>query len=192
MTVKTIFKERVGEGMERDIANAILDAMRDDKPVSDAVIDLLTEKAIERYSEKIGAMFRRAGIDVEDGEIFTPERLGEIFEEQTGIPADSIGDLTPEIVLEAIDRDISGKLSAELGFEIESVFNGDALAQALQQGIDAKIEQLEGNIEKYLDAATIRNLRRKATWSRSGLNARTVQNCLAQRSWRQSNKWIYF
>lgn len=192
MTVKGIFRERVGDGMGRDIVDAVLDALRDDEPVSDAVIDLLTDKAIERYSDKIGALFRRAGIDVEDGEVFTPERLGEIFEQQTGIPADSIGDLSPEVVLEAIDRDISAKLSEELGFEIDSVFNGDALAQALQDGIDTKIEELEGNLEKYLDAAKIRNLRRKATWARSGLDARTVQNCLAQRAWRQSNKWVYW
>ena len=192
MTKQGILKERVGDGAARDIVDAVLDALRDDTPVSDAVLDVLTDKVIERYSNKIGALFRRAGIDVEDGELFTPERLGQIFEEQTGIPVGSIGELNSEMVLQAIDRDISQKLSEELGFQIGSVFDGDALVLALQDGIEAKIEALEGNIDKYLDVATIRNLRRKATWARSGLDPKTVQNCLAQRAYRRSNKWVYF
>ena len=188
--VKTIFTDRARKGVENNLADIILDAP--DGGVTDAVIEELTNRTIERYSDKIGALFRRAGIDVEDGELFTPERLGQIFEEQTGITAGSIGELNSEIVLEAIDRDISQKLSEELGFQIGSVFDGDALVLALQDGIDAKIEALEGNIDKYLDAATIRNLRRKATWARSGLDPKTVQNCLAQRAYRRSNKWVYF
>lgn len=190
--INEIFNLRVGKGYIRDFGEIVAEAYDSDRSISEVAREFIVQRGIDRYADKITAALRRGGVDIDDDVQLTEDKLRDIVAEQMGIAKDKLDNLSEEVILGEIDRQISEKLSAELGFEIESVFNGDALAQALQQGIDAKIEQLEGNIEKYLDAATIRNLRRKATWARSGLDARTVQNCLAQRSWRQSNKWIYF
>lgn len=192
MSITEIFHDRVGRGYIYEFGQILSEANDRGVGVSDIIRERIVQRGIDRYSDKITAAMRRGGVDIEDGEILTPERLSEILEKQTGVAVDKISELTPDMVIEAIDREVSKKLSDELGFQIDSVFNGDALAQSLQAGIDAKIEELEGNLEKYLDAATIRNLRRKATWARSGLDARKVQNCLAQRAWREGNRWMYY
>lgn len=192
MSITEIFHDRVGRGYIFEFGRILSEANDRGVGVSDIIRERIVQRGIDRYSDKITAAMRRGGVDVKDGEILTPERLGQIFEEQTGIAAGSIGELTPELVLETIDKEVSERLSEELGFKIDSVFNGDAMQQSLQAGIDAKIEELGGNLDKYLDAATIRNLRRKATWARSGLDARKVQNCLAQRAWREGNRWMYY
>lgn len=190
MAIKTIFKDRAGEGVENNLADIILDAPNGG--VTDAVIEELTNRTIDRYSDKIGALLRRGGIDIEDGERLTPERLGQIFEEQSGIAVNTIGDLNPDAVVAAIDKEASDRLSEALGFDVGSVFDGDALAAAIQAGLQEKIESmLDDELEKYLPAATLRMLRRRATWQRSGLDPKTVQNALAQRTWRESNRWVY-
>lgn len=190
--IDEIFNLRVGKGYIRDFGEIVAESYRSDRSISEVARELIVQRGIDRYSDKITAALRRGGVDIDDDVPLTEDKLRDIVAEQMGIAKDKLDGLNQDTILAEIDRQLSERLSDELGFEIDSVLNGDALAQALQAGIEQRIEELGENLSKYLDPATIKRLRRAATWARSGLDARTVQNCLAQRGYRETNKWIYF
>jgi hypothetical protein len=187
-----VYFDRSSAGWIGDLAVNVRRALNRDTTVADVYIQDLIDAGIGRFSDNITAALRRGGFDVEDGEVLTPEKMGQIFEEQTGLPVDSITQLNADDVVAEIDRQASEKLSEALGFDVGSLLDADALARSIQDGIEQKISELStDDLEQYLPAGSLDRLRARQTWERYGMDRRTVQNCLAQRKYRKSNTWTY-
>lgn len=187
-----IFRERVGRGYIYEFGEIVSEANDRGVGVSDIIRERIVQRGIDRYSDKITAALRRGGVDIEDGERLTEDKLRDIFAEQSGIAKDKLDSLNSETILAEVDREASERLSDALGFDVGSIRDAEALAANIEAGLQAKVESmLEDQLEKYLPQKMIARLRARATWQRRGLDPRTVQNTLAQRSWRKSNKWTY-
>ena len=187
-----IFSDRVGRGYIYEFGQILAESNDRGVGVSEIIRERIVQRGIDRYSDKITAAMRRGGVDIEDGEQLTENKLRDILAEQMGVAKETLDGLNPETVLAEIDRQASEKLSDALGFDVGSILDAEALAANIEAGLSERLETMLGDeIERYLPAATIKRLRVAATWARSGLDRRTVQNTLAQRAWRNSNKWIY-
>lgn len=187
-----IFSDRVGRGYIYEFAEILSAANDRGIGVSDIIRERIVQRGIDRYSDKITAAMRRGGVDMEDGEQLTEDKLRDILAEQMGVARDTLDGLNQDTILAEIDREASAKLSGALGFDVGSVLDADALAASIEAGLAERMEaMLDGQVEKYLPVETLKRLRVAATWARSGLDRRTVQNALAQRAWRESSKWVY-
>lgn len=172
---------RAGEGIENDIANAILDALTNDEPVTDAVVQVLLDSAIERYQGHIAAMLRRGGFDVEDGEPITIDLLMERISAATGLELD---DLSIESITSAVDSLAAERLSSALGIDVSTVMDTGTLLDELEAGaVAAFADGASGLVSSRL----YNQARNAATWARLGVDKKQVQNVLAQRKYRQSN-----
>ena len=183
-----LFRFRAGEGLENDIANAVLDALTDDAPIGAAVLDVLTENAINRYSDKISAMLRRGGIEIEDGEPLGAAKLLEVLGAALGY---DLEDLSESGFVGAVDAEISRRVSEAIGFEVSSVLDAGALASDIEAAL---IERVEGGAGGLVSARLLKRLKEAATWSRAGYDAesrRKVLMSVAQRRYRQSNRMVW-
>lgn len=191
-----IFTDRVGRGYIYEFGKILSESNDRGVGVSDIIRERIVQRGIDRYSDKITAAMRRGGVDIEDGEQLNEEKIRDILADQMGVARGALDGLNQETILAEIDRQASELLSDALGFDVGSVLDADALAAnidaGLQERLDSMLEDLEGQVEQYIPAATLKRLRVAATWARSGLDPKTVQNCLAQRAYRRSNKWVYF
>jgi hypothetical protein len=187
-----IFSDRVGRGYIYEFGQILAEANDRGMTVAEVTRELIVQRGIDRYSDKITAALRRGGVDIEDGERLTEDKLRDIFAEQSGIAKDKLDSLNTETILSEIDRQASERLSDAMGFDVGSIRDAEALAANIEAGLKERVESmLEDELEKYLPEKMMARLRARATWQRSGLDPRTVQNALAQRTWRQSNKWVY-
>lgn len=183
-----LFRFRAGEGLENDIANAVLDALTDDEPVGAAVLQVLTESAIERYSDKISAMLRRGGIEIENGEPLDAAKLLEVLGEALGY---DLEDLSESGFIGAVDAEISRRMSEAIGFEVVSVLDAGALASDIEAAL---IERVGSGTGGLVSARLLRRLKDAGTWSRAGYDAearRRVMLSVAQRRYRVENKMVW-
>lgn len=184
-----LFRFRAGEGLENDIANAVLDALTDDKPVGAAVIDVLTEAAISRYSEKISAMLRRAGVEIENYEALDAEKLIEILSAALGY---DLSDISEDGIIGAVDAEISRRVSQVIGFEVSSVLNAGSLATDIENAIvQMATERGAGGL---VSSKLLKRLRIASTWARAGYDAadrRKVMLSVAQRRYRATNRMVW-
>ena len=139
---------RASGGMAADVLEMIADAYFVDglslQESINSVQDQLIQRAIERYSEKIGAALNRAGLEV-DPQNLTLESIKAAIIEKTGL---DLSDLSPSGMAEAVDRLAAQRLSAELGIEIATVAGG-ALQSAIRAGVaqaiaEGRVSQLVG------------------------------------------------
>lgn len=172
---------RAGEGIENDIANAILDALTNDESVTDAVVEVVLDRAIERYQGHIAAMLRRGGFDVEDGEPITVELLMEKISAATGLDLD---DLSIDAITAAVDTLAADRLSNALGIEVSTVIDTATLLDELEA---AAVAAFADGAAGLVPRGLYNRARNAATWARLGVDKKQVQNVLAQRKYRQSN-----
>ena len=185
MTVE-LLRFRAGEGLERDIANAVLDAVTDDLPVGQAVIDVLVDNAVTRYSDKITAMLRRGGIEIEDGKEFTPETLLEVINKAVGYDIDNV---SVDGIVDAVDAEISRRVSEATGLQVDTVLSVDALKRSIIEAIgDASTLRGAAGV---VNPSLLRRLRDANTWKNSGYDKKTVLNAMAQRRYRKNNVWTW-
>lgn len=184
-----LFRFRAGEGLENDIANAVLDALTDDQPMGAAVLQVLTENAISRYSDKISAMLRRGGIEIEDGEPLDAAKLLEVMGAALGY---DLEDLSESGFVGAVDAEISRRVSEAIGFEVASVLDAGALAADIEAALIERISG--GGAGGLVSAKLLKRLKDAGTWSRAGYDAesrRKVLMAVAQRRYRQSNRMVW-
>lgn len=184
-----LFRFRAGEGLENDIANAVLDALTDDKNVSAAVVDVLTENAIERYSDKISAMLRRGGIEIEDGEPLNAAKLLEVLGAALGYDLD---DISESGIVGAVDAQISRRVSEAIGFEVVSVLDAGGLASDIEAALIERVSG--GGAGGLVSLGLLKRLKDAGTWSRAGYDAESKRKVLlsvAQRRYRRSNRMVW-
>jgi hypothetical protein len=179
-----LYRFRAGEGLENDIANAILDALTDDLPVGQAVIDALTDNAINRYSDKISAMLRRGGIEIDNDTPLDAAKLVEVLTDALGYDLD---DLSSEGVVAAVDAEISRRVSEATGVDIQSVLSVSEIESAIQSAI-------VGGAGGIVSAKLLTRLKNAATWSRAGYDGearRRVLMAIAQKKYRRTNRMVW-
>lgn len=184
-----LFRFRAGEGLENDIANAVLDALTDDAPIGAAVLDVLTENAINRYSDKISAMLRRGGIEIENGAPLDAAKLQEVLGAALGY---DLGDLSESGIVDAVDAEAARRVSAAIGFEVQSVLNAAALASDIEAALIERVTA--GGAGGLVSARLLKRLKDAGTWARAGYDAaerRKVLMTVAQRKYRQSNRMVW-
>lgn len=138
----------------------------------------LVEEVAGRYSDRIRNALRRAGLQVEEGDILTPDRIKEIVGEQAGIDFD---DLQAGGVVSGMDRLLAKRLSSMIGIEVTTVADGAALRAALEVGIKEAL--LNGTAERIISSVLERRARAAATWAREGVKNKADRARLERRAY---------
>lgn len=189
MSKLQILRERVGEGVERAVAEAAWRAFQDGQPIGQAVAEAIAQVAIDKYRGKIIHALQRAGLPIEDDAVMTVETMKTIISEQSGVVIDN---LTPEGVLSALDREASALLSREFGFHVQSVRDPEAILQSARAAFEEAIRT--GRATKFITAARIRKIRRIATYVRRGKQFSSRRQILLaqyQKRYRRTHKEIW-
>jgi hypothetical protein len=184
-----ILKLRAGEGYERDLAGAAWEAFKRGDDITGAVSAELIDRGVERYRDKIGAMLRRGGFEVENGEVLTVEKIAAIVGEKTGL---ELTDLTEAGVLEAVDKWAAARLSHELGITVTSVLNVDVLKAEIEAAVTEAIAS--GAALALISQRLRAKAGRTMTWSRAGYDEsmqRKVMMRIAQKKYRRHNKMVW-
>ena len=138
----------------------------------------LVEEVAERYSDRIRNALRRAGLQVEDGDVLTPDKIREIVAEQAGI---DLGDLQADGIVTGMDRLLSKKLSAMIGIEVTTIADGAALKAALEVGLKEAL--LNGTAERLITGVLRKRARAAATWAREGVTNKADRDRLTRRAY---------
>lgn len=187
----SLAKLRVREGFWNDVIDGAWERYKDGgrESVRDAVTQELLDRALERYSDKIRAMFARGGVHIDAGEKITADFLTRLISERTGL---DIYDLSPESIKDAVDRELTARLSEVLQVQVTSVFNEAQLKEDLKAGIRLAIA--DGRGAALLTKAMVKSARAYATWKRYSVEEneqRRILNRSYQRKYRQSYKLVW-
>ena len=182
---------RVREGFWNDVIDGAWERYKEGgrESVRDAVTQELLDRALERYSDKIRAMFARGGVHIDPGEKITADFLTRLISERTGL---DIYDLSPESIKNAVDRELTARLSEVLQVQVTSVFNEAQLKEDLKAGIRLAIA--DGRGAALLTKAMVKSARAYATWKRYSVaehEQRRILNRGYQRKYRQSYKLVW-
>lgn len=182
---------RASGGMAADVLEMIADAYFVDglslQESINSVQDQLIQRAIERYSEKIGAALSRAGLEV-DPQNLTLESIKAAIIEKTGL---DLSDLSPSGMAEAVDRLAAQRLSAELGIEIGTVAGG-ALQSAIRAGVAQAIA--EGRVSQLVGRGLTNRARAVMTWKRGGFDPKErirIMGRIYQKRYRRHNVEVW-
>ena len=181
--------DRVARGFENDIAFELGRYLSEGKSLTDSAINILLDAGINRYSDKLTAMLRRGGVEIEDGEKIDAETVGKLL--SRGLDYD-LDDLSEGGVISAVDTEVSRRVSEVIGFEVASVLDAEALASELEAAIVERVGA--GGASGLVSAKLLKRLKDAATWSRAGyddFDRRRVLMSVAQRRYRQSNRMVW-
>lgn len=151
----------------------------------------LVEEVAARYSDRIRNALRRAGLQIEDGEILTPDKIKEIVGLQAGI---DFQDLQADGIVAGMDRLLSKKLSGMIGIEVTTIADGNALKGAVELGIRDAL--LNGTAERLITDVLRKRARAAATWAREGVTNKKDRERLERRAYQieyaktHSQVWI--
>lgn len=185
-----ISRENVSTSL--DIVQACIDLKLDgDMTWSDAVAQLVAEKALQKYQGHIRAAFARVGVELAADEIITVPVLLRVIEQKSGLQVES---LSSEGVMAAIDGQLSAQLSARLGVAVPSVMGGvDAIKDALISA--AKEAVSSGRATKLITAAMIKKIRTVKTFDGAGITTeeekRKVMARIYQKRYRRHNREVW-
>lgn len=174
---------RENAGTVNNMVDSLIDHWVDGDDLStawDKVEAELVQEVSERYSARIAAALRRAGLSVADDDVLTPARIRELISEQSGIDLD---ELSTEGVARGIDRLASARLSEALGVEITTMATAEGLKQSLMAALVASIEN--GTAERLIAKVRAIRLRKVAQWRREGVDAAADQRRLENRARQQ-------
>ncbi len=138
----------------------------------------LVEEVAARYSDRIRNALRRAGLQVEEGEVLTPDKIKEIVGQQAGI---DFQDLQADGIVAGMDRLLSKKLSAMIGIEVTTVADGAALRGAVEVGLKEAL--LNGTAERLITEVLRKRARSAATWAREGVTNKADRERLERRAY---------
>lgn len=181
--------DRAKAGTAFDIAEQAFDAYSNGVPLSQFAAEELANRAIERYQIHILAGLRRAGVDLEEGEVLNAQTLLRIIRDKTGI---DIVSLTPAAVVDAVQSQVSARMSDVLGVEVQGITSAESLKTAL---IDAaKYAVTTGRANQLINATVIRKLRSLKTWKTSGVDPEQKKKMLNrwyQKKYRRTHKEVW-
>ena len=187
-----IKKLRVDKGSWNDLIDAAYEnyKARGRESIKEAVAEAIADKVLQRYQVKIAAGFRRAGVEIEDGEPLTAEKLLTIIKDRTGL---EINNLTPEGVMSAVDRLLSERLSAAMGVTVTTVFDRQAMMAAMDESVKQAIR--DGRAAEFIGKHAMRAARKYATFKRRGIESpedhRRIMLAWYQKKYRRTHRLVW-
>lgn len=156
-------------------------------PITDTVLTVVADWAIDRYEVRVRAKLRAAGLEIpEDGPIDSKVIISKIKSALDGLEVDS---LTPEGLMLAIDKKLAAELSARLGFTVTTALNAEEVwAQVKAQVL---LSLADGSGAALIKGATLRALRSRATFQRRGFDKDMeilLRNRKYQKKYRRTHK----
>ena len=187
-----IKKLRVDKGSWNDLIDAAYEnyKARGREYNKEAFSEAIADKVLQRYQVKIAAGFRRAGVEIEDGEPLTAEKLLTIIKDRTGL---EINNLTPEGVMSAVDRLLSERLSAAMGVTVTTVFDRQAMMAAMDESVKQAIR--DGRAAEFIGKHAMRAARKYATFKRRGIESpedhRRIMLAWYQKKYRRTHRLVW-
>ena len=187
-----IKKLRVDKGSWNDLIDAAYEnyKARGRESIKEAFSEAIADKVLQRYQVKIAAGFRRAGVEIEDGEPLTAEKLLTIIKDRTGL---EINNLTPEGVMSAVDRLLSERLSAAMGVTVTTVFDRQAMMAAMDESVKQAIR--DGRAAEFIGKHAMRAARKYATFKRRGIESpedhRRIMLAWYQKKYRRTHRLVW-
>lgn len=181
--------DRANAGTAFDIFEKALDAYEAGQPLDEFAAQEIADRAIERYQKHVRAGLARAGVELAEGEKLDSAALLRIIESRTGL---EIRALTPEAVSAAVQGQISARISASLGVEVEGITNGEQLKAALITMAKNAVQTGRGNA--LITRAMIKRLRALKAWQTSGIDQLERQRMLNrayQKEYRRTHKEVW-
>lgn len=156
---------------------------------ADAFKEAAADKVIQRYEEKIRNGFKRAGLELPEGELTQETMLG-VVSAQTGL---ELATLNPDAVMAAVDKLLAARLSGALGVQVNTVMDRDALMASINSAVVASIQS--GRAGEWLSGKVYTAARRAATYARRNITTETAEVLDArrrQKKFRRTHKlkWI--
>lgn len=189
---RVIRRLRVDKGSWNDLIDSAYEHYKANgrESIREAFTEAVADKVIQRYQAKIAAGFRRAGIEIEDGEPLTADKLLTIVQDRTGL---EINNLTPEGVTSAVDRLLSERLSAALGVQVTTVLDRQAMMASLDEAVKQAIR--DGRAAEFISKKAMKAARQFATFKRRGIGSkedqRRVMLRIYQKRYRRHNKLVW-
>lgn len=187
-----IRKLRVDKGSWNDLIDAAYEnyKARGRESIKEAFSEAIADKVLQRYQVKIAAGFRRAGVEIEDGEPLTAEKLLTIIKDRTGL---EINNLSPEGVMSAVDRLLSERLSAAMGVTVTTVFDRQAMMAAMEESVKQAIR--DGRAAEFIGKHAMRAARKYATFKRRGIESpedhRRIMLAWYQKKYRRTHRLVW-
>lgn len=187
-----IRKLRVDKGSWNDLIDAAYEnyKARGRESIKEAFSEAIADKVLQRYQVKIAAGFRRAGVEIEDGEPLTAEKLLTIIKDRTGL---EINNLSPEGVMSAVDRLLSERLSAAMGVTVTTVFDRQAMMEAMEESVKQAIR--DGRAAEFIGKHAMRAARKYATFKRRGIESpedhRRIMLAWYQKKYRRTHRLVW-
>lgn len=187
-----IRKLRVDKGSWNDLIDAAYEHYKERgrESIKEAFSEAVADKVLQRYQVKIAAGFRRAGVEIEDGEPLTAEKLLTIIKDRTGL---EINNLSPEGVMSAVDRLLSERLSAAMGVTVTTVFDRQAMMAAMDESVKQAIR--DGRAAEFIGKHAMRAARKYATFKRRGIESpedhRRIMLAWYQKKYRRTNRLVW-
>lgn len=187
-----IRKLRVDKGSWNDLIDAAYEnyKARGRESIKEAFSEAIADKVLQRYQVKIAAGFRRAGVEIEDGEPLTAEKLLTIIKDRTGL---EINTLSPEGVMSAVDRLLSERLSEALGVTVTTVFDRQAMMAAMEESVKQAIR--DGRAAEFIGKHAMRAARQYATFKRRGIESpedhRRIMLAWYQKKYRRTHRLVW-
>lgn len=182
--------DRAHAGTAFDIADKLVTAKLDGVPLGDAVANEIVERAVERYQVHIRAALARAGLNIAEGETLTADVLLRAINDKTGLGLTS---WNPESIRDAVQSQVSSRLSGVLGFDVGGINSGEALKEALIES--AKQAVISGRATSLLSSAAIKKLRKLKTYKGEGVEEELMRKKLMsrvyQKTFRRTHKEVW-
>lgn len=165
--------------------------VEDGQPISEVVYTTIANWALARYDLRVRALLRKAGLELPDDGPLTVEVIKERV--RSAMDGVEVEELTPEGVMQAVDKKLAAQLSARLGFEVSTAFDAEsAKAQVKAQILEALSN---GSGAGILKGRTLRNLRLAGTLARAGVGREdytTMMNRIYVRRYARSHArtWV--
>lgn len=187
-----IRKLRVDKGSWNDLIDAAYEHYKERgrESIKEAFSEAVADKVLQRYQVKIAAGFRRAGVEIEDGEPLTAEKLLTIIKDRTGL---EINNLTPDGVMSAVDRLLAERLSEALGVTVTTVFDRQAMMAAMEESVKQAIR--DGRAAEFIGKHAMRAARQYATFKRRGIESpedhRRIMLAWYQKKYRRTHRLVW-
>lgn len=190
MTSKLVAKVRANRGAINDLIDDAWASYKAHGRESwaDAFKEATANKVVQRYETKIRNGFKRAGVELPEGEL-TLQSMEDVIKDRTGLELDG---LSPDSVMAAVDKLLSARLSQAIGVPVSTVFDKDAMLESINAAVLEAIRS--GRAAEFVNKAAMHAARRYMTYKRRGIDAADAKKLAAraaQKRYRATHRLVW-
>ena len=181
---------RVNKGIMNDLIELAWQHYKEHgrESIRDAFTEAAADMAIARYDEKIRHGFAREGVELPAGEL-TAQGMQAIISERTGL---QLASLSPDGVLEAVDKLLSKRLGEALGVPVATVMDKDAMLASINEAVLQAIKS--GRAADFVNRHAMHAARRYMAYKNAGVDTANIERMSARkraRKYRKTHKLIW-